>query len=123
MMKDGFYAYGQGVSYYFLKLCVIFLAMYPHRSASSSQDSVMTTKKQLWVTLAHNKIKPAITNVSTPKDYLYCYYELNLTLGGGGGGGCLADPLCVSEKLMEQKPKKKKKKQCPDGFYFFKVMI
>lgn len=72
-----------------------------------------------------------------PKDYLYCYYELNLTSGSGGGSGgggcssscCLADPLCVSdptyvsEKLMEQNPKKNKKKlqtnkQCPDGFFF-----
>jgi hypothetical protein len=80
--------------------------------------------------LAHKKekIKPAITNMLTPKDYFYCYYELNLTSGGGGGGGgggcccsssccCLADPLCVSEKLMEQKPKKKKNFKCPDRFF------
>ncbi len=41
----------------------------------------------------------------TPKDYFYCYYELNLSSGDGGGGGgccscCLADPLCVSDSLM-----------------------
>jgi hypothetical protein len=65
--------------------------------------------------LAHKeKIKPAITNMLTPKDYFYCYFELNLTSGGGGGccssSCCLADPLCVSEKLTEQKPKKEKEK-------------
>jgi len=46
MMKDGFYAYGQGFHTISLN-CVLFFGYVPTRSASSSQDSVMTTKKQL----------------------------------------------------------------------------